>query len=162
MRCNSPRCCVLGTSRRPSVYHRRMPRCDGRSMSTCGWRTRAQQQILIRHALEGVFPEVRRACRAGVQSEAVRSVLRTGLTPRQIAALSEAEFVERVRAHFHGKRLFCGKLRALYSACQETVGSTLGSEAAMAEIRRCLAKFDHLEAQLAEVDAELDAALVLI
>jgi len=123
---------------------------------------RAQQQILIRHALEGVFPELRRACRAGVQSEAVRSVLRTGLTPRQIAALSVAEFVERVRAHFHGKRLFCGKLRALYSACQETVGSTLGSEAAMAEIRRCLATFDHLEAQLAEVDAELDAALVLI
>jgi len=123
---------------------------------------RAQQQILIRHALEGVFPELRRACRAGVQSEAVRSVLRTGLTPRQIAALSEAEFVERVRAHFHGKRLFCGKLRALYFACQETVGSTLGAEAAMAEIRRCLATFDHLEAQLAEVDAELDAALVLI
>jgi transposase len=123
---------------------------------------RAQQQILIRHALEGVFPELRRACRAGVQSEAVRSVLRTGLTPRQIAVLSEAEFVERVRAHFHGKRLFCGKLRALYSACQETVGSTLGSEAAMAEIRRCLATFDHLDAQLAEVDAELDAALVLI
>ena len=96
--------------------------------------------------------------RAGVQSEAVRSVLRTGLTPRQIAALSEAEFVERVRAHFHGKRLFCCKLRALYAACQETVGSTLGSAAAMAEIRRCLATFDHLEAQLAEVDA----ALVLI
>jgi transposase len=123
---------------------------------------RAQQQILIRHALEGVFPELRRACRAGVQSEAVRSVLRTGLTPRQIAALSEAEFVERVRAHFHGKRLFCCKLRALYAACRETVGSTLGSEAAMAEIRRCLATFDHLEVQLAEVDAELDVALVLI
>jgi transposase len=32
----------------------------------------------------------------------------------------------------------------------------------MAEIRRCLAPFDHLEAQLAEVDAELDAALALI
>lgn len=123
---------------------------------------RAQQQILIRHALEGVFPELRRACRAAVQSEAVRSVLRTGLTPREIAALSETEFIARVRTHFHGKRLFCGKLRALYAACQETVGSLLGAQAAMAEIRRCLATFDHLEAQLAEVDSEIDAALSLI
>ena len=58
--------------------------------------------------------------------------------------------------------MFCGKLRALYAACQETIGSLLGAQAAMAEIRRCLATFDHLESQLAEVDAEIDTALALI
>ena len=66
---------------------------------------RARLKVLIAHQLYGLFPEFLRVWADLLQPGAL-AVLRTGLTPAAMAALSLSEFVAQVRAHRAGRRIW--------------------------------------------------------
>ncbi len=70
---------------------------------------RARLKVLVAHQLYGLFPEFLRVWADLLQPGAL-AVLRTGLTPAAMAALSLHEFVAQVRAHGAGQRIWRYKL----------------------------------------------------
>jgi hypothetical protein len=75
--------------------------------------------VLIRAQFYGLFPEFLRVW-ADLLQPGVLAVLRTGVTPVQIAALSFTDFVAAVRVHQAGRRVWRFKVAQVHRYAQQT------------------------------------------
>jgi hypothetical protein len=75
---------------------------------------RARLRTTLSHQLYGLFPEFH-AVWADILSPGALAVLRTGLTPQAIAALTLPDFIERVVRETQGRRVWRAKLRQLHA-----------------------------------------------
>ena len=119
---------------------------------------RAHLKTLLAHQLYGVFPEIVGEWKE-VSAPGCLAVLRTGLTPREIAKLSASEFIRRVREHRRGRRMWRFKVEQVWEKARRTVAPPHGQEAAMREITRVVHRMDFVGDQLEEVAVELRAVL---
>ena len=115
---------------------------------------RARLKTLVSHQLYGAFPEI-----LGVWSDILApgalAVLRVGLTPFDIAALSLSAFHARVDAARAGRRVWRHKVAQVHARAAETIALPHGAPAMMDEIRRVIARIDLLTAQMHELEAEI-------
>jgi transposase len=118
----------------------------------------ARLKILLRQQLFGLFPELLEVW-SRVDRPGLLAVVRLGLTPAQIAALPSGEFLARVCAAREGRRLWRAKVAAVHEKAQRSVAPGERLEAAAAEARRIVARYDLLARQLSEVHAEVEALL---
>jgi len=81
---------------------------------------RARLKVLVAHQLYGLFPEFLRVWADLLQPGAL-AVLRTGLTPAAMAALSLTEFVAQVRAHRAGHRIWRFKLAQVHREAAQSL-----------------------------------------
>src|SRR3989454_5880547 len=81
---------------------------------------RARLKVLVAHQLYGLFPEFLRVWANLLQPGAL-AVLRTGLTPAAMAALSRSEFVACVREHCAGRRVWRFKLAQVHRYAEQTI-----------------------------------------
>ena len=110
------------------------------------------------HQLYGAFPELR-AVWSDVFAPGALAVLRVGLTPFEIAALSLTDFAGRVMAARRGRRVWRFKVAQAHAHAQSTVALPHGSGALMGEIRRIVARVDLLTEQMSELETEMQALL---
>lgn len=119
---------------------------------------RARLKVLVAHQLYGLFPEF-----VGVWADLLQpgalAVLRTGLTPTEIAGLSFSEFVARVHVHRAGRRVWRFKLAQVHRYAAETIACPDGLDVLAREIQRMVVRMDALTAQLISVAAEIDGLL---
>jgi len=122
---------------------------------------RSRSKTLLTHQLYGLFPEL-----VGEWSDALApgsaAVLRTGLTPLEIAAMTPAEFVKRVRAATAGRRVWRFKLVQVHEKAQKTVACQQGMAALSREVTRLVARIDFLTAQLETCAKEVKALLAAV
>jgi transposase len=115
-------------------------------------------KVLVAHQLYGLFPEF-----VGVWADLLQpgalAVLRTGLTPPEIASLSLSEFVTCVHAHRAGRRVWRFKLAQVHRYAAETIACPDGLAVLAREVQRVVARMDALTAQLTVVAAEIDGLL---
>jgi transposase len=110
------------------------------------------------YQLYGLFPEFLRVCADLLQPGAL-AVLRTGLTPATMAALSLGEFVARVREHRAGRRVWRFKLAQVHRYAEQTIACPDGVDVLAREVQRAVARIDVLTAQMTTVATEVDALL---
>jgi len=114
---------------------------------------RARLKVLVAHQLYGLFPEF-----VGVWADLLQpgalAVLRTGLTPTEIAGLSLPDFVTRVRAHRAGRRIWRFKLAQVHRYAAETIACPDGLDVLAREVQRVVVRMDALTAQLIVVAAD--------
>lgn len=120
---------------------------------------RARLKVLVAHQLYRLFPEFLRVWADLLQPGAL-AVLRTGLTPTTIAALSFSEFVAHVRAHRAGRRIWRFKLAQVHRYAAQSIACPDGVDVLAREIQRAVARIDVLTAQMAAVAAKVDTLLV--
>ena len=87
------------------------------------------------------------------------AVLRTGLTPAAMAALSLTEFVAQVRAHGAGHRIWRFKLAQVHREAAQTMACPDGLDVLAREVHRAVARMDRLTAHMTAVAAEIDVVL---
>lgn len=119
---------------------------------------RARLKVLVAQQLYGLFPEFLRVWADLLQPGAL-AVLRTGLTPAAMATMSLAEFIERVRQHRAGRRVWRYKLAQVHRYAQQSVACPEALEVLAREIQRAVARLDGLTAQMLAVAAEIDVLL---
>jgi transposase len=119
---------------------------------------RARLKVLVAHQLYGLFPEFLRVWADLLQPGAL-AVLRTGLTPAAMAALSLSEFVAQVRAHRAGRRIWRFKLAQVHRYAAQTIACPDGLDVLAREVQRAVARIDVLTAQMTAVATEIDALL---
>ena len=119
---------------------------------------RARRKVLVAHQLYGLFPECLRVWADLLQPGAL-AVLRTGLTPAALAALSLSEFVAQVRAHRAGHRIWRVKLAQVHREAAETIACPDGLDALARDVQRAVARMDGLTAHMTAVAAEIDVVL---
>lgn len=119
---------------------------------------RARLKVLVAHQLYGLFPEFLRVWADLLQPGAL-AVLRTGLTPTAMAALSLPEFVAQVRAHGAGHRIWRFKLAQVHREAAQTMACLDGLDVLAREVQRAVARMDMLTAHMTAVAAEIDVML---
>ena len=119
---------------------------------------RARLKVLVAHQLYGLFPEFLRVWADLLQPGAL-AVLRTGLTPAAMAALSLSEFVAQVRAHRAGHLIWRFKLAQVHRDAAQTIACPDGLDALAREVQRAVARMDGLTAHMTAVAAEIDVVL---
>ena len=87
------------------------------------------------------------------------AVLRVGLTPFDIAALSLTDFVARVMAARRGRRVWRFKVAQVHARAQSTMALPQGADPLMREIQRIVARVDLVTEQMSELEAEIQAVL---
>jgi transposase len=122
---------------------------------------RSRLKVLIAQQLYGLFPEFLRVWADLLQPGAL-AVLRTGLTPGAIAAMSFSEFVECLRPHRAGRRVWRFKLAQVHRYAQQTVACPEGLEFLAREVQRAVGRLDGLTAQMLTVAVEIDELLAEI
>jgi transposase len=122
---------------------------------------RARLKTLLTHQLFAFFPEFVTAW-SDLGCAGALAVLRSGLTPREIASMSTIEFVAAVEPHKRGRRLFRYKLVQVHQRAKITVAPADAAEPLRREIRRIVARIDLLSDQLDETAAELEGLLASI
>ena len=115
-------------------------------------------KVLIAHQLYGLFPEFLRVWADLLQPGAL-AVLRTGLTPVAIAKMSLGEFVECVRQHRAGRRVWRYKLAQVHRYAEQSVACPDALEILAREIQRTVARVDGLTTQMLAVAEEINALL---
>jgi transposase len=116
---------------------------------------RALLKVLVAHQLYGLFPEFLRVWADLLQPGAL-AVLRTGLTPAAMAALSLTEFVAQVRAHRAGPRIWRFKLAQVHREAAQTMACPDGLDVLAGEVQRAVARMAILTAHMTAVAAEID------
>src|SRR5215468_1266753 len=119
---------------------------------------RARLKVLVAHQLYGLFPGFLRVWADLLQPGAL-AVLRTGLTPAAIAALSLTQFVAQVRAHGAGHRIWRYKLVQVHREAAQTIACPDRLEVLAREVQRAVARMDMLTAHMTAVAAEIDSVL---
>jgi len=119
---------------------------------------RARLKVLVAHQLYGLFPEFLHVWADLLQPGAL-AVLRTGLTPAAMAALSLTEFVAQVRAHDAGHRIWRFKLAHVHREAAQTIACPDGLDVLAREVQRAVARMDMLTAHMTAVVAEIDVLL---
>lgn len=122
---------------------------------------RARLKTLVKHQLYGAFPELVTVW-ADIFTPGVLAILRTGLTPLEIAALPFPAFWERVRAARQDRRVWQFKVRQVHERAAQTVAAPHGMAAIMRELRRIVARVDALVQQLQTLRAEIQVLLAEI
>src|SRR5215831_1657305 len=102
---------------------------------------RARLKVLVAHQLYGLFPEFLHVWADLLQPGAL-AVLRTGLTPAAMAALSLTEFVAQARAHRAGHRLWRFKLAQVHREAAQTIACPDGLDVLAREVQRAVARMD--------------------
>ncbi len=118
----------------------------------------ARLKALLRQQLFGLFPELLTVW-SDVATPGSLAVLRLGLTPSQIAALSRSEFLDRVCASRQGRRLWRAKVLAVYEKAALSVARGDELIPMARETQRLVARYDLLAAQLSELHTEIEALL---
>src|SRR5262249_9539738 len=113
---------------------------------------RARLKTLVKNQLYGAFPELVTVW-ADIFTPGVLAVLRTGLTPLEIAAMPFPAFWARVQAMRNGRRVWQFKIRQVHERAASTVAAPHGMAAIMRELRRIVDGVDGLAHQLAAVSA---------
>lgn len=121
----------------------------------------ARLKTLLRQQLFGLFPELL-AVWSKTDAPGLLAVLRCGLTPPEIAALSFTAFLDRVCACRAGRRLWRAKVRAAHEKAAGSVVEGAGLAAMAAETKRIVARFDLLGAQLSALQSEIELLLAEI
>jgi transposase len=119
---------------------------------------RARLKVLIAHQLYGLFPEFLCVWADLLQPGAL-AVLRTGLPPGDIATMSFEQFVDRVRQHRAGRRVWRYKLAQVHRYAQQSVACPAAVEVLAREVQRAVARLDALSAQMLVVAGEIDEVL---
>lgn len=119
---------------------------------------RARLKTLLTHQLFAFFPEFVSAWK-DVACAGSLAVLRSGLTPHAIAALSTIEFVAAIEPHKRGRRVFRFKLLQVHQRAKLTVAPVDALEPLRREVLRIVARIDLLSDQLDETVQELEAQL---
>jgi len=96
-------------------------------------RDHAQVLLRLTAALDQVFPEFLTVFKA-LDGATALAILRCSLTPEQIAALRQEDFVAQVRQRHEGQRLMVSKVCAVHARATQSVGLRAGAEALMAEV----------------------------
>jgi transposase len=122
---------------------------------------RARLKTLVKHQLYGAFPELVTVW-ADIFTPGVLAVLRTGLTPLEIAALPFPAFWARVQAMRNGRRVWQFKIRQVHERAASTVAAPHGMGAIVRELRRIVDRVDGLAQQLTAVSSEIHALLAEI
>jgi transposase len=121
-------------------------------------RERARFKTLIKHQLFGLFPELVSVWK-DVLGPGALSVLRMGLTPRQIAEMGRREFYALAREHRRERRIWRDKIHQVHRKACRTVASPRGAEAMAREIQRITARVDLLSDQLDAVSSQIQELL---
>jgi transposase len=87
------------------------------------------------------------------------AVLRTGLTPTEIATMSFGEFVAHVRQHRAGRRVWRFKLAQVHRYAQHSVACPAALEILAREVQRAVSRLDGLTTQMLTVAVEIDRLL---
>ena len=119
---------------------------------------RSRLKTLLTHQLYGLFPELVGAWRDVLAPGSI-AVIRTGLTPFEIAALSAPEFVQRVRSCTPGHAAWRFKVIQVHEKAQKTVACRHGIDALSREVTRLAARIDFLTAQMKDCAAEVQRLL---
>ena len=119
---------------------------------------RARLKTLVKHQLYGAFPELVTVW-VDIFTPGVLAVLRTGLTPLEIAAMPFPAFWARVKAMRSGRRVWQFKIRQVHERAASTVAAPHGMAAIMRELRRIVDRVDALAQQLAAVSADIHELL---
>jgi transposase len=119
---------------------------------------RARLQTLLTHQLYGAFPEIVGEWKT-VSAPGCLAVLRTALTPRQIAKLTKPAFIRLVHQHRRGRRMWRFKIEQVWEKACRTVAAPHGQEAAMREVARLVERIDFVGDQLDQVATELHVLL---
>jgi transposase len=114
--------------------------------------TRVKLQLTT--ALDGLFPEFHCVFK-GVEGYTALTVLRTCVEPAVIAALPEAEFVERVHAQHGTHRFMFAKVRALHALAARSVGVRAGAAALTQRVQLLADRLAFLVAQREQAEAAL-------
>jgi transposase len=122
---------------------------------------RARLKTLLSHQLAGFFPEFLTNW-TDVFAPGALAVLRTGLSPAAIAALSVPDFLTRVRAHQQGRRLWRHKVEQVHERAQVTVACPAGMASLGREVLRLVERADALTAQMAAVQQEVETQLAAL
>lgn len=121
-------------------------------------RERARLKTLLSHQLYGLFPELVGEWRDVLAPGSI-AVVRTGLTPFEIAALSGPEFVRRVRSCTPGHAAWRFKVIQVHEKAQKTVACPRGIDALSREATRLAARIDFLMVQLKASATEVQQLL---
>jgi transposase len=122
---------------------------------------RARLKTLVKHQLYGAFPELVTVW-TDIFTPGLLAVLRTGLTPLEISALSFPAFWERVQAVRKERRLWQFKVRQVHERAAQTVAAPHGMAAIMRELRRIVDRVDTLGQQITVLSTEIHAVLAEI
>lgn len=117
-------------------------------------RETARVKLELTTALDGLFPEFQQVFKS-VEGDTALTVLRTLLPPAPIAALPEAEFVERVHAQHTGRRFMWAKVRALHARAARSVGVPAGAEAQSQRIQLLAERLAFMVGQRQAAEATL-------
>ena len=119
---------------------------------------RARLKTLLRHQLYGLFPELLKVW-SKVDQPGSLSVIRLGLTPRQIAALPVPEFIQQVKQNTRGRRLWRPKLVQAHRWAQRSVTPPQFPAALARETCRIVDRMDLISCQMEAVRNEIDGIL---
>ncbi len=122
---------------------------------------RARLKTLLTHQLYGLFPELVGEW-ADVLAPGSVAVLRTGLTPFEIATLTVPDFVSRGQAATAGRRVWRFKLVQVHEKARKTVACQHGVAALSHEVTRLVARIDFLTAQLGTCAKEVKELLAAV
>jgi transposase len=108
---------------------------------------------LVKSLLDGLFPEFTQVFKNPCGQTAA-SVLCTCAMPSTIAGMTEAEFVDVIKAAHQG-RIMKGKLQALHHIARTSIGIEAGARSVSSEIAFLVEKLRLLEQQLSHMNETL-------
>jgi len=115
---------------------------------------RSRLKTLLSHQTYGFFPELLKVW-SMVNQPGSLSVIRLGLTPHQIAALTVSEFIHQVKQHTRGRRVWRHKLIQAHHWAQRTVAPPNFHMALAQEARRIVDRLDQVSDQMEAVRKEI-------
>jgi transposase len=111
-------------------------------------------KTLIRNSVGQLFPEINREFKrcAGLTAQAL---FHSGVIAHKIPSLSEEQFIQRVRAHFLGKRLYVSKLRRVHQRARTSIGLQPGCQALQLGLQFQVEQLQALQIQIEQVARQL-------
>ncbi len=119
---------------------------------------RARLKTLLAHQIYGWFPEFTGNWSKTLSPGAL-AVLRLGLTPFDIAQMSEPELVAQAKEAARGRRLWRHKVRQLIEKAKTSVAPRQGNQVLASEIQRLVARIDLAQDQMDDLGSEIQRAL---
>ena len=117
----------------------------------------ARLKLHLTRALDELFPEFLTVCKA-VDSATALSILRCGLAPAQIAALSQQEFVTQVRQQHGGCRLMVKKVCAVHTLAGQSAASGAAATALLRDVVLLTQQLAFVHGQRQSAEDQLIAA----
>jgi len=113
-----------------------------------------RQKILLRNAVDQLFPEFSRHFRK-LTGETALAMLRHHAAPTRIQEMSQEAFLAAVRADLRGSRLLVSRLRRIHSLAATSIGRKDAVSALQFAIRLHLETLEMLQSQVEEVKTAL-------